>query len=89
MEPNRQIFSAMKYLSFLTQLGLSIITPILLCILGAVWLQNRFHLGGWVLIVGILLGVGGGCSAFYQFYQFIQREERREKERKEEEKDGQ
>lgn len=86
MEPNRQIFSAMKYLSFLTQLGLSIVTPIVLCIWGAVWLQNRFGLGGWVLIVGILLGVGGGGSAFYQFYQFIQREEQREKERKEDEK---
>ena len=68
-DPNRRIYEVMKNMSYLTQVGLSIATPIVLCILGAVWLQNRFGLGGWVLILGILLGVGGGISSLFQLYR--------------------
>ena len=46
---------------FATQLGFSIVTPLLVCILTAVWLRDE--LGGWVLIPGILLGLGGAISA--------------------------
>ena len=44
-------------LVWLTQLGISIAAPLALCIMGAFWLRNRFGLGAWVLIVGILLGL--------------------------------
>ena len=41
---------------WLTQLGLSVALPPAGFILLAVWLQNRYSWGGWVLWVGILLG---------------------------------
>lgn len=44
-------------LVWLTQLGISIAAPMALCIMGAFWLRNRFGLGAWVLIAGILLGL--------------------------------
>lgn len=44
-------------LVWLTQLGLSVAIPPAVFILLAVWLRDRFGLGAWVLIVGILLGV--------------------------------
>lgn len=44
-------------LVWLTQLGISVAVPLALCILGAVWLRNRFGLGAWVLILGIGLGL--------------------------------
>ncbi len=38
-----------RELVWLTQLGLSIVCPLLLCLLGAVWLRDRFGFGNWVI----------------------------------------
>ncbi len=43
-------------LIWLTQLGLSVAVPPVLCTWGALWLRNRFSLGPWVLFLGIGLG---------------------------------
>ena len=56
--------SALYYLSFVGQLGFSIVTPIVLATWGAYWLSCRFSLGGWVVILGILLGLGGAAVSF-------------------------
>lgn len=50
----------MKILALLTwvcQFGLSIIFPTLFFLLLAVWLQNKFGLGMWILIVCGVVGV--------------------------------
>lgn len=44
-------------LVWLTQLGLSVALPPAGFILLAVWLQNRFSWGSWVLWVAIVLGI--------------------------------
>lgn len=44
-------------LVWLTQLGLSVALPPAGFILLAVWLQDRFSLGNWVLWTGVVLGV--------------------------------
>ena len=49
-----------RELVWLTQLGLSIVCPLLLCLLGAVWLRDRFGFGNWVIFLGIALG----CELF-------------------------
>ena len=51
-------------LVWLTQLGISVAVPPALCILGAVWLRNRFGLGAWILIVGIVLGLYLAADGF-------------------------
>ena len=65
------------------QLGITLITPILLCTLLGVWLNNRFSLGAWVVIVGVICGViSAGCS-FYAFARralYDQEQEESEKE---------
>ena len=43
-------------LAWLTQLGLSVALPPAGFILLALWMRDRFALGGWVLWVGIVLG---------------------------------
>ena len=49
-------------LTWLTQLGLSVAVPLAGWILLALWLQKRFELGGWMLWVGIALGVFGAVD---------------------------
>lgn len=55
----------MKNLSlivWLTQLGFSVAFPMAGFILLAVWLRERFGLGVWVLIAGIVLGLVGAVD---------------------------
>lgn len=47
----------MKLLIWLTQLGLSVAVPLGGFLLLALWLRNKFDLGAWIVIVGIILGV--------------------------------
>ena len=48
-------------LVFITQLGLSVVVPLGGFILLAVWLKQRFEWGGWVVVVGVLVGIA--CAA--------------------------
>lgn len=47
---------------WLTQLGFSVAFPLAGFILAAVWLQQRFSLGIWVIWVGIVLGFVGAVD---------------------------
>lgn len=51
-------------LIWLTQLGISVAAPLAGFTLLAVWLRQRFGLGIWVLIVGIILGISGAVDGF-------------------------
>ena len=53
----RSVFSAM---AMVTQFGIGIITPMLLCIFAALWLKSRFALGDWVVLIGVFFGMGSG-----------------------------
>ncbi|MBE6560879.1 MAG: hypothetical protein E7662_07120 [Ruminococcaceae bacterium] len=66
-------------ISLITQLGLSLVTPPLLLLLGALWLQNRFGIGDWILLCAILAGI---ISGGYAAYNLIRAELHREKYRK-------
>lgn len=63
----------LRDLVFLTQLGFSLAAPPILCVAVCWWLQRRFDLGAWVMILGILLGIGGSCSTALQFYRMMRR----------------
>lgn len=54
----------LQLLTWLTQLGLGTAVPLAGFVLLAVWLQNRFSLGSWVLFVGIGLGLVFAIDAF-------------------------
>ena len=58
----------LKHISMLGQLGLNIAIPIVLCILGCWFLTDRFGVGEWVFIPGIILGIGGSFMSGYKFY---------------------
>lgn len=66
-------FSVLQNLSWLTQLGLSLATPPVLCLLAAGWLERRFALGPWVYAAAIVLGVGAAACTFVKFAQMLMR----------------
>ena len=57
----------LKDLVWITQLGLSVATPLALFILAAVWLRNRFNLGGWIIILGAVFGLYSAFSSVRSF----------------------
>ena len=69
-----------SYLVWLTQLGLSIATPLVGFILLGVWLHNSRGWGGWTVPVGVLLGlmgaVGGIWSGFRTLHRLTQADEK-------------
>lgn len=62
----------LRELTWLTQLGFSIVSPLLLCVLGSAWLRERFSLGCWVVVLGLLLGLSGALSAGLTFFRHTQ-----------------
>ena len=66
-------FSVLQNLSWLTQLGLSLAAPPVLCLLGAGWLARRFSLGPWVYFAAIVLGLGAVACTFAEFVKLFRR----------------
>ena len=54
-----------KMLVWLSQLGLSALTPPAACILLSVWLKKQFSWGDWVVIVGAVVGLITGARGFF------------------------
>ena len=59
--------AVIQNIGHLTQLGFSIAFPPIICTMGALWLQKRFDLGSWVVLVGVLFGMVSGMSCFMTF----------------------
>ena len=72
----REIFIA---LSNITQLGLNIVISFLIWIMLASWLRKTFHLGNFIMIIGIFLGLGSGVLSFIRFCKDIIKEDKNEK----------
>ena len=72
---NKSVITA---LGMVTQFGISTITPMLLCIFAALWLKNRFELGDWVVLVGVLLGVGSGFMSMMKMIRQMSELSRKE-----------
>ncbi len=64
-------YEALCNLVWLTQLGLSMLMPPLLCLAGCWWLTNRWGAPGWVYLPGLALGLGAGAVSFQQFSRMM------------------
>ncbi len=52
----------LKLFVWVTQLGISVVFPLVFWILLAVWLRSRFAWGDWVIVVGVVLGLIGAVD---------------------------
>ncbi len=72
----------LKNLALLTQLGLSLISPILVLMLLSWWIISKTGAGSWVYIIGIILGLGASFMTAVKFYQSYTRKYKKEQEDK-------
>lgn len=72
----REMFLA---LSNITQLGLNIVISFLIWIMIASWARKTFHLSNFVMVIGILAGVGSAILSFIKFYKEVIKENKNEK----------
>ena len=60
-----------KNLTMLTQFGLSLITPLILCI-GISWYPDTHTgIGGWIYIAGFFFGLGGSGMFAYKTFKKV------------------
>lgn len=74
--------SVLKNLTMLSQLGLSLVSPLLLCLALCWWLTTRFGIGGWVYILGFFFGLGGSATVAYKVYRSVMNREKKEQDEK-------
>ena len=82
MKQKKPTIKALQGLVWLTQLGFSLVFPPLCLIWLAIWLQHRFSLGDWVLIVGILLGLCGSVGTALTFYRTMTQKARKDQKKR-------
>lgn len=73
-----------RMLIWFTQLGISVVSPLVIFLLGSIWLRDHFQWGSWVVVLGILLGIYSAVSGFRQILTAMRREAEKE-DRKESE----
>ena len=71
-----------RRLVMLGQLGLSLLMPLLLCLLGCYLLTSRLGLGLWVYFPGFILGLGGSFMTAYKLWINVVNKARKEGEDK-------
>ena len=79
----RQKKSGLENLVLITQLGLNVVTPVLICVILGSWIDKKtgFHTVLIFLILGVL---SGGLSAYKMAKHIIDREKEAEDKEKEE-----
>lgn len=70
----KELYDITRHLVWLTQFGLSVCLPPVLCIAAAVWLQDSFHLGAWIVVLGIALGISGAVGSLRTSLKAIERQ---------------
>ena len=56
----------LKYISLVTQLGLTVISSILIFLVGAIYLEKKFQTDGILILIGVLIGVAVGVLSAYK-----------------------
>ena len=82
MTKKQNHWSVLRYLIYFTQVGVSVVTPPILCCFAALWLKRRFALGNGTVIIGIVLGIAVAACSLRDFLRLTERKAR-ESERKE------
>ncbi|MCI7812109.1 MAG: AtpZ/AtpI family protein [Lachnospiraceae bacterium] len=75
MKNNREVF---RSLAMITQIGISVLAPVILCVALGYWLDQKF---GWhTTVVLVILGIlAGARNAWILLNQMVQDDEKKKK----------
>lgn len=76
-------WSVWRYLIYFSQVGVTMITPPLVCAFAAVWLRDKFQWGNGVVIAGIFLGIAIAVVGLRDFLRFTEKKARQSEKEKE------
>lgn len=78
----KQWSNFIKQITLLTQFGLSLITPLLVCLALSWWLTSKTGIGEWIFIPGFFFGLGSSGMVAYKLYLSVSKQEKKEKAKK-------
>lgn len=74
MPDNDERYRKLRAMAWVTQFGLSMVSPLILCIIAANWLRERFGWGNWVMVLAIIIGALSAVTTFASFAKTVKRE---------------
>jgi len=69
---------AFRNLSILSQFGLSLAMPLLLCLFVAYQLREHFHLSYWIYLPAFFFGLAASFMTAYKFYLSVSNKEKKQ-----------
>jgi len=75
----KNLVNIAKMVALYGQLGFTIVTPPVVMALLCAWVQQRFLVGSWIMVLGILLGLTASASGAYGFYRRVIAAEKKDK----------
>lgn len=72
MDRHQILRECVQNLALLTQLGLSMAVPPLLCLYAADWIRNQLNLGLWIMVLALLAGIAGGVISVWKIWKMIE-----------------
>lgn len=91
MSNKKNYYKSLSNLALISQIGISMVVPIIGCVWFANFLMKRFDLGVWVLFLFVILGVVTAFMNLYKLADFSNKDmekDRKEKEETQQKKDG-
>lgn len=70
-----------RNLSLIGQLGVSLVTPLLMCLLGAYWLNVKMEAPLWIYIPALILGLGSSFMTAWKVYLSVVRRSKKKEPR--------
>jgi len=65
------VWKLAKAVTLVGQLGFTLLTPPIVLILLAFWLQTRFGLGSWIMFISLIAGLLTSAASALQFYRRV------------------
>ena len=71
MKRRSGLMETLRLLTYLTQFGMSVIAPIVLSVLVGVFVNQRFGVGEWLIVLLLVVGLISGACGFYRFVRLF------------------
>ena len=83
----KSFYKSLSNLALLSQIGFSMVVPIIECVWVANFLMKKFNLGVWVLFLFIILGVFSAFANLFKITKFSSKN-KKQSDLKSNDKDG-